>query len=659
MAKREGWRVTDDVYLGTFAYSKMPMWKDLERMRVEGVDHPLVRQLAGEEAAPSPSGPVSEIDLDENRLKGGGLDDLLKVRDQYAVLPADFSQLRAIEKARGGEHLVIHGPPGTGKSQTIANIMATLLADGKRVLFVSEKTAALDVVKRRLEECDLDIFCLDLHSERGKKSSVYQQLRDSLEKPRSVDTRQFPFESLESKREYLNQVVRALHSVREPLGRTIFQIHGRFAELLGELPNIPPVEFIVPKTDELDQESLAAIIEPCDRIARRGDEFEAHATSRWLSLIERQPSIQLADAIRTDMATVRQAVAAIRGDVASVSEWINLPPPESGELATHLADLIEHLRKGEGIPNHWLDPDTLPRLRGMARLQREQQKLRLELIERLSEAFGENLPAVDYGALSSAVRLSQADQAALRDFLSAAWTTLVVSPTAQLVRNAEAVVGSTQDLLRGFAALADERCQITLETWKDLWFAMGNADRIAQLAPVPVKWTEDLVQVKREMETARNQLADLETAENSLHERFSDKVVEVVDGEMLVRYRADYQSFWKRLGRRFREDQRLLRGHLNVPGKLTVTTAIEGIELALDVRRLRAEWADKAATLTLFFSSRFDGRHTDWQAIERDIQQVELLIQVWPAEREVLATLLTDADVSGRLLRAVETAEAS
>ena len=661
MAKREGWRVTDDMLLGTFAFSKMPMWKDLERMRVEGVDHALVRQLAGGEDASSPAD-LATTDLpDANFLKGGGLDDLLRVRDQYAVLPADFSQLRAIEMARGGAHLVIHGPPGTGKSQTIANIIATLLADGKRVLFVSEKTAALDVVKRRLEECDLDIFCLDLHSERGKKSSVYDQLRESLTRPRSSDTRQFPFEELESKREYLNRVVRALHRTREPLGRTIFQIHGKFAELLGQLRDIPPVDFIVPKIDELDQESLAAIIEPCDRIARRQDEFETHTTNRWMSLTERQPSIQLSDAIRTDMDTVRQAIGTTREKVSPHSEWLDLSPPASGEQALHLVDLIDHLRNGEGIPNHWLDPDILPRLRRMARLQREQQKIRGELIQRLTSAFGENHALINYRAISSAVRLPQADQTALREFLGATWATPVASPTAQLVRNADAVMRSTGDMLRGFTALMDDRCEVTLETWHDLWLAMGNAERIAQLAPLPIKWTEvrGLAQVQRELERARNHLTKLVAAESSLHERFSDQVVDVVDDEMLVRYRADYQSFWKRLRRRFREDQRLLRGHLKVTGKLTVTAAIEGIELALDVRRLRAEWADKAETLALFFGNRFDERQTDWQAIEHDIQQVELLYDAWLGEREVLVALLADVEVSGRLRTALEAAEVS
>ena len=147
------------------------MYEDLTRMREQGVQNELTRLLAvASDASDShdPSAAGSAMPRDGN-LAGGRLDDLLQIRDQYTILPTDFSQLQAIEQARQGGNLVIHGPPGTGKSQTIANLIATLLADRKRVLFVSEKTVALDVVKSRLEKCDLGVFCLDLHSDRGQK----------------------------------------------------------------------------------------------------------------------------------------------------------------------------------------------------------------------------------------------------------------------------------------------------------------------------------------------------------------------------------------------------------------------------------------------------------------------------------------------------------
>ena len=133
---RPDWSVTDEIHLATFAYSKLAMWRDLETIRENGTDHPVVNTLAGAEPRAehdaTPSALYSSMSQD---LSGGRLDDVLDVRDQFAILPADYSQLLAINSARAGTNLVIHGPPGTGKSQTIANMIATFMAEGKSVLF--------------------------------------------------------------------------------------------------------------------------------------------------------------------------------------------------------------------------------------------------------------------------------------------------------------------------------------------------------------------------------------------------------------------------------------------------------------------------------------------------------------------------------------------
>src|SRR3972149_4465670 len=96
---------------------------------------------------------------------------------------ASTIELAAGSPSRWGVSGYRGGPPGTGKSQTIANIVATLIAEGRRVLFVSEKTAALDVVKRRLTEVGLAGFCLDLHSDRARKTSAYAQPREAPDQP--------------------------------------------------------------------------------------------------------------------------------------------------------------------------------------------------------------------------------------------------------------------------------------------------------------------------------------------------------------------------------------------------------------------------------------------------------------------------------------------
>ena len=157
VAHKPDWRVDADIFLSIFSYSKQSMVRDLETIKEHGTENLTVLSLAGspvdqdvEEQSTSAKPSVIPEDL-----SGGRLDDLLTVRDQFAVLPADYSQLVVMHRARSGTILVNHGPSGTGKSQTVAINIATFLADGKSVLFVSEKTAALDVVKCRLDENQL------------------------------------------------------------------------------------------------------------------------------------------------------------------------------------------------------------------------------------------------------------------------------------------------------------------------------------------------------------------------------------------------------------------------------------------------------------------------------------------------------------------------
>jgi hypothetical protein len=299
---------------------------------------------------PEPDRTVSAVPRDDDELSGARLDDLLSVHDQHAVVDADFSQLRAIQLARSGVNLVIHGPPGTGKSQTIANIVATLIAEGRRVLFVSEKTAALDVVKRRLTEVGLGEFCLDLHSERGRKSSVYAQLRDALNRD-AVAVRPFPYEDLARTRDELNAVVRSLHLVRQPLGLSVFAVHGRVATI-GDTPIL---SIGVGGIAELDEARLAAIREAALAIARRGREFQEHDDSRWRCLRPGMPSPRFADIVRRDMAQIDALADAMCTTANAVAEACGLEAPSSLEGTGYLTRLVSRLQeRPAAVPADWL-----------------------------------------------------------------------------------------------------------------------------------------------------------------------------------------------------------------------------------------------------------------------------------------------------------------
>ena len=267
---------------------------------------------------------------------------------------------------------MIHGPPGTGKSQTIANIIATLIAEGRRVLFVSEKTAALDVVKRRLAKVGLGGFCLDLHSDRGKKDSVYAQLREALGQP-PADPQEFPYERLLARRQELNAIVRALHEIRRPLGLTVFAVHGRVATI----HDVPRLNIVVHDVNALNDNRLRRIEEAARRIARRAPRFRDHYTSRWRSLGPVSTSPMLTHEVRADLALIRSAVDSVLDTAASASAACGVDPPETQFEAIQLLRVLAHLKSIPGtIPPPWLEPG------GLARALVSTDTLRSEAAER-------------------------------------------------------------------------------------------------------------------------------------------------------------------------------------------------------------------------------------------------------------------------------------
>lgn len=219
----KGWEVTEDVVLAMFSFAKYLMWKDLTERTDQLRENEVVRHLIDTPREHFPSGVAFPAP--------GRLDREFGPEQTFCPLPADSSQLSAVMAAARGKDFVLIGPPGTGKSQTISNLIAQCLAEGKRVLFVSEKIAALDVVYRRLREVGLGEFCLELHSSKARKLDVLAQLQKSWEARGEVDSEVWRAEAARLKRlrDDLNVYVERLH-FRYRNGMTIFDAIGCVAD---------------------------------------------------------------------------------------------------------------------------------------------------------------------------------------------------------------------------------------------------------------------------------------------------------------------------------------------------------------------------------------------------------------------------------------------
>jgi hypothetical protein len=217
----KGWEVTEQVALATLSFTKYLMWKDLVDREDLLKRNRVVRHL---------------IDTPTHTYEGGSggfvspntIDQVIEPGDLFTPLSADSSQLAAVVAAQRGADFVLFGPPGTGKSQTIANAITNLLAHGKAVLFVSQKTAALEVVRHRMQAIGLGNYCLEVHSTKAQKSSVLEQLATAW-RERDVATEDdwaSAAAELSRKRDQLNKLVSALHR-RRANGMTAYEAFGR------------------------------------------------------------------------------------------------------------------------------------------------------------------------------------------------------------------------------------------------------------------------------------------------------------------------------------------------------------------------------------------------------------------------------------------------
>lgn len=320
-----GFAVSERLVLGTFAYAKLPMVKDLEASEEALVEHELIAALAGDAGARTAvRSRIAGVDATEpNRIPPA---------DEFLILDADASQNWAINACLAGQDVIVRGPPGTGKSQTIANLIATLVGRDKRVLFVAEKRAAIDAVLGRLEKCGLSDLVLDLHGGSGSKKKLAQALAQTLSAHASLTLPRLSEQhaDLTKRRLQLNRHVEALHERREPWDISVYELQ---AELIGLADVVDvAVRFRDNVLRKLDRESyLAAREELAEWSGLGGSTLAATgnpwATAELVSAEEVRSAVELLRDLREhSLGAADQAMCAATESVGytwpeSIIEW--------------------------------------------------------------------------------------------------------------------------------------------------------------------------------------------------------------------------------------------------------------------------------------------------------------------------------------------------
>jgi very-short-patch-repair endonuclease len=387
-----GWEVAEDVVLANFSFAKYLMWKDLIDRTDQLKQNAVVRHLI--------ETPRERYASDTFFPSPRELDQLYAPEKTFCPLPADSSQLSAVMAAAKGKDFVLIGPPGTGKSQTISNLIAQCLAEQKRVLFVSEKMAALDVVYRRLRDVGLGEFCLELHSSKARKIDVLEQLGRAWQAKGGVDSEQWRSEAqrLKTTRDQLNTFVTQLHR-KHCNGLSVFEAVGQV--VAGG--NIPRVGLAWPSPDAHDVERLSLLCELADKLdvnAKAVDVSSTHSLA-WVAHNDWSPRWQQS-LMQAASDLIPRAEALIKAATA-LQKAIGLPDVTLNQSGRNgLAQLAAALPMAAG--NDWrfvLRPD--------GRTLTEQLRNGLELIsahraqkEQLSVAYRGEATSADLTQLQTA-----------------------------------------------------------------------------------------------------------------------------------------------------------------------------------------------------------------------------------------------------------------
>ena len=369
------WEVLESAWLGIFSFSQFVMWNDLRNRSSDLARNKVVRSLIDGTLAWEASDMV--------------LGDRVSEDGVFLPIAADASQLYAIRAAQAGESFVLHGPPGTGKSQTITALIANALAQGKSVLFVAEKMAALEVVQRRLQKLGLDPFCLELHSNKSRKRDVLDQLRRASEVTKTAPPESYAAkaEQLSALRRDLDRYGDALHAL-QPWGESLYACIHRF-ETLRDAPDLTPLDPGFPeRTDAAALGAQRAAVERLVAAGHAAGQLRGHPLER---VRLRRYSQRLRTAMPAAAGRYAGALNALDRAARDLTAALGLEARTEYGSYRQLAGIAEELIVWQELPAAWARAEDLDGLlagvRDLSVHARAAEERRAKLLQNWRESF--------------------------------------------------------------------------------------------------------------------------------------------------------------------------------------------------------------------------------------------------------------------------------
>ncbi len=558
------WQIIPEVGLGLLSFLKINMYRDLEQHKEKILQNPVVRALCDD---------TNALQYDLSEIEGADHDIIETPTSVFQVVDADSSQQDAILCARKGISFVLQGPPGTGKSQTITNIIAECLANGKKVLFVSEKMAALDVVYKRLRSAGLAEFCLILHSYKANKKDTLAQLGEVLnlanQKASLSDDAFQKLELLTSDREKLNAYATQLHTPVQPLNKTIYQVNG----YLAALQDYDEIIFSVDNVEKISQQKFDQMVNTLSRFVNTiGKMSDSYMANPW-----RGTNVQI-------------VTNELRHDIGS---YLNKLLPKIKE-ATDLSDEIS-------ADFHFNFDTSLKGLNGIA------DCLALAALSPKvpkSWILGEDIAPL-FGEIEECIKL-QVNYNELRQQIQALRAKIVALDHESVFASTETFADGME--IRQYINSLHELIANTL--YYSAWARIDNFEQIKTL-----------------FESSQEKIINYRNLRSAILGEYEKEIFDIDYNGIYQRFKVSCSSAFKIFNRQYKQDKQLIQSlHKGIVRKSKDAAVLQVLGQLRHIEELQNWMDESSSSLLALFPGLYDGEKTDFDIIQSAMESYTLIM---------------------------------
>lgn len=545
------WKVSFDVSLSLLSFLKINMYNDLLRHKDKIKQNSIVRAISGDPKACEKI-PEEIIDFD--------FDKHLKPTQVFQVVDADSSQQDAILCAKKGISFVLQGPPGTGKSQTITNIISECLADGKKVLFVSEKMAALEVVHRRLTNAELDDFCLILHSHKANKRAVLDQLSSVLKmaekKVQLSDEAYQKLDALQSDKEKLNNYANQLVAKIAPLDKTIFEANS----ILAHLDSYDEIIFSIEDVDKITKEHYNKQLYLLEQfLGTIGKMSEDYSNNPWNGAIVAALNNELRHDVGANLSNLTPKVSNATQKIKQTYEELGLQWKNSYTALQQLIPILDIARQSPIIPISWItETEITPLFDEISRCE-VRKSLFLQKQNELEAQY--QIISKNDNEISNLNTTNLVDTISIKNEIEKVKSVLSKLPYS--------------------------------------------------------KWCLTDTRLFSLFEEAKEQAEKLKVLQETIVSQFENNIFDIDFQAIYNRYKTEYTTFFKYFKKSYRDDKKTIKVHYKtIVRKVTDEMVLDIITKLRTFSELTKWFSDHKIELTNYFGSLYDAEETDFILID-------------------------------------------